>query len=74
MTVNGSSGPDMEPAGTGDRNEEIERAQCLLDALRGRSVFIETYGCRLKSCGITVARLWRIPMMQRLSSSIPARS
>jgi MiaB-like tRNA modifying enzyme len=36
----------MEPAGAGDRNEEIGRAQDLLDALRGRSVFIETYGCR----------------------------
>lgn len=31
---------------TGDRNEEIGRAQDLLDALSGRSVFIETYGCR----------------------------
>jgi threonylcarbamoyladenosine tRNA methylthiotransferase CDKAL1 len=37
---------DMEPAGTGDRNEKIGNAEDLLDALRGRSVFIETYGCR----------------------------
>jgi threonylcarbamoyladenosine tRNA methylthiotransferase CDKAL1 len=36
----------MEPAGAGDRNEEIGRAQDFPDALRGRSVFIETYGCR----------------------------
>jgi threonylcarbamoyladenosine tRNA methylthiotransferase CDKAL1 len=36
----------MEPPGARDRNEEIGRAQDLLDALRGRSVFIETYGCR----------------------------
>ena len=36
----------MEPAGAGDRNEEIGRAQDLPDALRGRSVYIETYGCR----------------------------
>jgi threonylcarbamoyladenosine tRNA methylthiotransferase CDKAL1 len=35
----------MEPAGA-DRNEEIGRAQDLLDALRDRSVYIETYGCR----------------------------
>jgi tRNA A37 methylthiotransferase MiaB len=46
MTINGSSGPDMEPAGPGDRNEEIVRAQGLPDMLRGRSVYIETYGCR----------------------------
>lgn len=36
----------MEPAGADDRNEETVRAQDLLDALCGRSVFIETYGCR----------------------------
>jgi len=36
----------MEPARTADRNEETGRAQDLLDALGGRSVFIETYGCR----------------------------
>jgi MiaB-like tRNA modifying enzyme len=36
----------MEPAGTGDRNKEITRGKDLLDALRGRSVFVETYGCR----------------------------
>ena len=36
----------MEPAGTGDRNREITKGKDLLDALRGRSVFIETYGCR----------------------------
>jgi tRNA A37 methylthiotransferase MiaB len=36
----------MEPAGPGDRNEEIVRAQGLPDMLRGRSVYIETYGCR----------------------------
>ena len=46
MTINGSSGPDMEPAGAGDRNEEIGMARDLPDALRGRSVYIETYGCR----------------------------
>lgn len=36
----------MEPPGTIDRNKEIGKAQDLIDALRGRSVFIETYGCR----------------------------
>ena len=36
----------MEPAGTEDQNGEIVRAQALLDTLRGRSVYIETYGCR----------------------------
>lgn len=38
--------PDMKPAGTGDHNEGIGMAQELVDALRGRSVYIETYGCR----------------------------
>ena len=46
MTINGSSGPDMKPAGAGGRDEETVRAQDFLDALRGRSVFIETYGSR----------------------------
>ena len=46
MTTNGSSGTAMEPAGTGDRNKGITRGKDFLDALRGRSVFIETYGCR----------------------------
>jgi threonylcarbamoyladenosine tRNA methylthiotransferase CDKAL1 len=46
MTINGSSGPDMEPARAGDRKDEIGRVQGLLDALRGHSVYIETYGCR----------------------------
>jgi threonylcarbamoyladenosine tRNA methylthiotransferase CDKAL1 len=46
MTVNRSSGPEMEPAGTDDRNDETVRAQGFLAALRGRSVYIETYGCR----------------------------
>jgi threonylcarbamoyladenosine tRNA methylthiotransferase CDKAL1 len=36
----------MEPAGAGDRNEDITRTQGLLDALYGRTVYIETYGCR----------------------------
>jgi MiaB-like tRNA modifying enzyme len=36
----------MEPAGAGDRDEEIGRARDLPEALRGRSVYIETYGCR----------------------------
>jgi tRNA A37 methylthiotransferase MiaB len=36
----------MEPAGAGDRDEETVKSQDLLDALRGRSIFIETYGCR----------------------------
>ena len=38
--------PDMEPAGTADHTEGIGTAQGLIDALRGRSVYIETYGCR----------------------------
>lgn len=46
MTINGSSGPDMEPARGGGRKDEIGKAQDLLDAFRGRSVYIETYGCR----------------------------
>lgn len=46
MTINGSFGPYMEPAGPDDRYEEIGSAQDLTTALRGRSVFIETYGCR----------------------------
>jgi len=37
--------PEMQPAGTGDK-EEIGTAQGLIHALRGRSVYIETYGCR----------------------------
>src|SRR5512145_2877028 len=36
----------MEPAGTDDRNNGNWVAQGLPDALRGRSVYIETYGCR----------------------------
>jgi MiaB-like tRNA modifying enzyme len=36
----------MEPAGAGNREDESGRAQSLPDALRGRSVYIETYGCR----------------------------
>lgn len=36
----------MEPAGTGKRNEGFKKAQDLPGALRGRSVYIETYGCR----------------------------
>ena len=46
MTINGSSGPDMKPAGAGGRDEETVMAKDLLDGLRGRFVFIETYGCR----------------------------
>lgn len=46
MTINGSFRSDMEPSGAGERHEELRRVQDLLDALRGRSVFIETYGCR----------------------------
>jgi len=46
MTINGSTGSDMESAGTEDQNGEIVRAQAFLDTLRGRSVYIETYGCR----------------------------
>jgi threonylcarbamoyladenosine tRNA methylthiotransferase CDKAL1 len=38
--------PDMEPAGTGNQTEGIGTAQGFIDALRGRSVYIETYGCR----------------------------
>jgi tRNA A37 methylthiotransferase MiaB len=37
---------DMDPAGTGDPEEMIGTAQGLIDALCGRSVYIETYGCR----------------------------
>jgi threonylcarbamoyladenosine tRNA methylthiotransferase CDKAL1 len=36
----------MESAGASDRDEKNERAQDLPEALRGRSVYIETYGCR----------------------------
>jgi threonylcarbamoyladenosine tRNA methylthiotransferase CDKAL1 len=36
----------MEPAGAGDRSEGNGRMQALPDALGGRSVYIETYGCR----------------------------
>jgi threonylcarbamoyladenosine tRNA methylthiotransferase CDKAL1 len=36
----------MEPCGAGDRHDEMAKGQDLIDALRGRSVFIETYGCR----------------------------
>jgi len=36
----------MEPCGAGDQHEEMAKGQDLLDSLRGRSVFIETYGCR----------------------------
>jgi tRNA A37 methylthiotransferase MiaB len=36
----------MEPAGANDRDEETLNAKGFLDALRGRSVYIETYGCR----------------------------
>lgn len=36
----------MEPCGAGDRHEEMAKGQDFPDALRGRSVFIETYGCR----------------------------
>ncbi len=46
MKINGSTGPVMEPAGTGDRNEGFKKAPDLPGALRGRSVYIETYGCR----------------------------
>jgi threonylcarbamoyladenosine tRNA methylthiotransferase CDKAL1 len=46
MTINTISGCDMEPAGAGDRNEGIGRVLDIPDSLRGRSVFIETYGCR----------------------------
>ena len=46
MKINGSTGPVMEPAGTGDRNEGFKKATDLPGALRGRSVYIETYGCR----------------------------
>lgn len=46
MKINGSTGPVMEPAGPGERNEGCIKAQVLLVALRGRSVYIETYGCR----------------------------
>ena len=46
MTINGSSGPVMEHAGAGDLTERIRRAQEFPDALYGRSVYIETYGCR----------------------------
>jgi threonylcarbamoyladenosine tRNA methylthiotransferase CDKAL1 len=35
----------MDPAGNGNQKEGIAKAQDLL-ALRGRSIFIETYGCR----------------------------
>lgn len=46
MTINGSSGHDMKPAGAGCRNDESGGAQHLPDRFRGRSVYIETYGCR----------------------------
>jgi MiaB-like tRNA modifying enzyme len=46
MTINESSGYNMESAGAGDRDEKNEGAQDLPEALRGRSVYIETYGCR----------------------------
>jgi threonylcarbamoyladenosine tRNA methylthiotransferase CDKAL1 len=46
MMINKISGRDMNPAGAGDRNGGTGRAQDLPVALRGRSVFIETYGCR----------------------------
>lgn len=46
MKIKGSSGCDMEPAGAGDCYEESVREQDFLDALSGRSVYIETYGCR----------------------------
>jgi len=36
----------MEPAGTGERTEGFKKAQDLPGALCGRSVYIETYGCR----------------------------
>jgi threonylcarbamoyladenosine tRNA methylthiotransferase CDKAL1 len=36
----------MESAGTGDRKEGIGTAEGFIEALRGRSVYIETYGCR----------------------------
>ena len=56
----------MEPAGTVDHGEGIGTAQELIDDLRGRSVYIETYGCRynfgdsaklvevLRNCGCTI--------------------
>jgi tRNA A37 methylthiotransferase MiaB len=44
--INGYFGSKMEPAGAGDRNEESVRTQGLLNTLHGRSVYIETYGCR----------------------------
>jgi len=46
MPINEYSGYHMESAGAGDRNDKIGRAQDLPEALRGRSVYIETYGCR----------------------------
>ena len=36
----------MEPTGAANRENESGRAQGLPEALRGRSVYIETYGCR----------------------------
>jgi len=36
----------MEPAGTGERIEDAVRTQVFPDALYGRSVYIDTYGCR----------------------------
>jgi len=36
----------MEPAGSGDRTKGTGKARDFPDALYGRSVFIETYGCR----------------------------
>jgi threonylcarbamoyladenosine tRNA methylthiotransferase CDKAL1 len=46
MMINKISGRDMNAAGADDWNEETGRSQDLPHALRGRSVFIETYGCR----------------------------
>jgi threonylcarbamoyladenosine tRNA methylthiotransferase CDKAL1 len=40
------SGSAMEPSGYFDRDEEIERTCDLVDKLRGRPIYIETYGCR----------------------------
>jgi len=36
----------MEPSGNDDCDDETVRVKGLLDALGGRSVYIETYGCR----------------------------
>src|SRR5512136_2729442 len=36
----------MDSAGAGEQNEESGRVLAFPDALSGRSVYIETYGCR----------------------------